>query len=249
MKRSTDKYDGVPYLRYDPIGPPKGAILYLHGIGEKGNDISDTTHSVIENNELPKMCITPGFECPYIVIAPQLASNQGGWYQNTTTPMIQFVQGLSLDIHLTGLSLGAVPLLTIVKDNPSVFKTVGVICGKVDFTDQTSLNALYAELAKVPCVCYYDPTDKTIYDGYDSIVRLYKTLNGKTDISLVTLKGVGSPHAIWSVAYPQYLTWLAAKIASQPVPDVVVSFNLIDGTLVAVTQSGKKVSITPASIQ
>jgi hypothetical protein len=64
----------------------------------------------------------------------------------------------------------------------------------------------------VPSVHYYDPADNQVAYGYSSIQSLVNqlTATGKTDISLVTLKGSPTPHNIWDIAYSygNYWTWL-----------------------------------------
>src|SRR4051812_7824317 len=73
MKREVLNYNGIQYLKYTPTTMAvKGAILYLHGIGERGSDIT-----LVERNEIPKQ-LKAGMEVPYIVVAPQLPSSLGG---------------------------------------------------------------------------------------------------------------------------------------------------------------------------
>ena len=232
MKRSTGNYKGVPYIKYEPTTlTPIGVILFLHGKDERGNDIKDGVPSIIERNEIPKQAAQADFEQPYIIIAPQLPSSMGGWWPNITGPIIEYVGLLGLDVHLSGLSLGSMVGPTLVKDNPGFFKTLVTSCGKVDFIDQPSLNALYAELAKVPSIHYYDPSDTTIADGFGSITRLYTALKGKVDITLKLVTGVGSPHAVWPVAYAtqNYWAWLASKQA-QPAPQPGSPTIWVNGT-------------------
>lgn len=214
---------GIQYLRYDPVSTsPIGVVLWLGGDGQKGSDIN-----ILDQIEIPKM-LDAGLEVPYVVICGLLPANQGGWYENDVNPLIQVCIGLNLGKpHLTGLSLGGMRLFTMLIENPGVFGSVAPVCGKVDFTDSVSLNKLYTELNNIPCICWYDPNDSTIYDGYSSIKRLYDQLNGKTDIQLVLLKGSPTAHVIWPQAYVQYWTWLASKV-SPPVRTPTIWINGID---------------------
>jgi len=243
MKRSTGNYNGIPYLRYDPIGTPQGTILFLHGQGEKGNDIKDGTTSIIERNEIPKLCITAGFEVPYIVIAPQLASNQGGWYANTTGPIIQMCVNLGLPVHLTGLSLGSMVGPTLIADNPGVFSSLATCCGKMEVSDPTKLLTLYKELLRIPSVHYYDPTDQTIAYGYLSIKSMCDIMKSRgADCTLFNLSG---GHSIWSQAYnlTHYWAWLQTKIS--PISETTGP-GIWDGTtLNFTTSSGKILKIKP----
>ncbi len=222
MIRSALNYNGIPYLRYDPITNPQAVILYLHGQGERGNDISDGTHSVIENNEIPKQMITPRFEQPYIVIAPQLASSQGGWYANTTQPIVELCKTFGLDIYLCGLSLGSMVGPTLIADNPGVFKGLITVCGKDEVSDPTKVTTLYNELKRIPSIHYYDPLDTQIAYGYASIKDMCtkaKSNGSDCTLQLINLPPTAYHHAIWSTAYQvsNFWTWLASKVGP-PIP-------------------------------
>src|SRR6188768_2103623 len=70
MKREVLTYNGTQYLKYTPTTMSvKGAILFLHGLGERGTNIA-----LLENLEIPKQ-LKNGLEVPYIVVAPQLPSS------------------------------------------------------------------------------------------------------------------------------------------------------------------------------
>lgn len=232
MKREELSYNGIKYLKYTPTTMPiKGAVLFLHGMGERGSNLL-----LLENTEIPKQ-LKNGLEVPYIVVAPQLPASYGGWYGNITHPIIEMMKTYGLDLHLTGLSLGAMTVPTLVYEKTGVFKTASTICGKVEGSLRTGI---FAEMGKIPSIHYYDPNDKTISYGYLSIKEMVDVLKpqGK-DIELITLTG---GHAVWGQAYAttQYWKWLDSKVTiPAPIKDDVVS-NYWDGAnLIFVTQSGK----------
>ena len=117
MKREELNYNGIGYLKYTPTTTPKGAVLFLTGIGERGSNLT-----LLENVEIPKQ-LKNGLEVPYIVVAPQLPSSYGGWYGNITNPIIDMMKGYGLDMHLTDLNLGTMSVPTIISEKPGVFKT------------------------------------------------------------------------------------------------------------------------------
>ena len=254
MKRESliDKNSGIPYLKYTPQTLPiKGSILYLHGIGERGSDIT-----LVEHNEIPKQMST--IEVPYIVIAPQLPLNQSGWWENFTNPMVALMKTMPGHKHLTGISLGGMRSTVILAENPGVFDSASTVCGTNDvpMMGQAFMRVLDTELTRIPTTHYYDPLDKTIENGsgYTSIKSMCDQYSGIADITFNNINLPGPDHhSIWSIAYQQqnFWAWLDSKVSPLPaaVPDPVVSWNLLNGILVGTTQSGKKVSITPASIQ
>lgn len=238
MKREVLTYNGIQYLKYTPTTMAvKGAILYLHGIGERGTD-----PTLIERNEIPKQ-LKAGMEVPYIVVAPQLPSSLGGWYGNITYPIIDLMKTYGLDLHLTGISLGGMTVPSLVSEKPGVFKTASTVSGMVDGTVKT---AIFAEFMKIPSVHYYDPTDNTIAYGYASVKDMCDQLKAKNaDITLVLLTG---GHAIWPQAYlsTQYWAWLATKTA--PVTTTVAidkQYRIGDDMFIESGGQIFKVALTP----
>lgn len=247
MTRTTPQpYNGINYIRYDP---PKGvvvqgAILYLHGIGERGNTTADL--SLIERNEIPKQMAS--IVVPYIVIAPQLPTALGGWYENITNPMVQLITTLPGHKHITGLSLGAMRVTIVVMENPGVFQSASTICGKNDVSDASSITKVITEFDKIPSIHYYDPLDQTISNGYGSIKTLtdqLTQLNADCTLQLINMTGTDH-HSIWPIAYqPQnFWMWLNSKVSPAPVLDNVIStdYDPTKGVMVYTTKSGKKYS-------
>ncbi len=115
--RYTDK--GIGYLEYLPDDYNSSSktypvIIFLHGVGERGNDLSK-----LRNSGLPRMiekrgnmCFTSNSknEC-FIVITPQLPSSYGNWDSKVVDNTIEYVKKkYRADpnrINLTGFSLGA----------------------------------------------------------------------------------------------------------------------------------------------
>ncbi|MEJ2004030.1 MAG: hypothetical protein P8X57_03480 [Cyclobacteriaceae bacterium] len=105
----------LPYLGYTPENYNERndgewpLILFLHGVGEKGDGSKDDIEKVkrfgpprlISDGEMP-----PGF----IVIAPQLPKNMSSWQPTLVNEMLDFAfSNYKIDksrVYLTGLSLG-----------------------------------------------------------------------------------------------------------------------------------------------
>ncbi len=239
MKREALSYNGIQYLKYTPTTlKVKGAILHLSGQGEKGSNLA-----LLENTEIPKQ-LKNGLEVPYIVVCPQLPSSYGGWYGNITGPIIEMMNGYGLDLHLTGLSLGAMTVPTLISEKPGVFKTAATVCGKAEGNIKA---AIYAEISKIPSVHYYDPADQTISYGYSSIKGMCDDLKAQgKDITFVQLKGYPNAHNIWQIAYlpENYWKWLDSKVTPLPLPvkEAIAEQYILDGKLVTIGVNGTKIN-------
>jgi len=129
MKREELSYNGIKYLKYTPTTMPiRGAVLFLHGMGERGSNLA-----LLENTEIPKQ-LKNGLEVPYIVVAPQLPSGYGGWYGNITGPIIEMMKGYGVDLHLAGLSLGGMSASVIGSVNFIIYDTLRIFPVPSKFT-------------------------------------------------------------------------------------------------------------------
>jgi len=238
MKREELSYNGIKYLKYTPTTMPiRGAVLFLHGLGERGTNLS-----LLENTEIPKQ-LKNGLEVPYIVVCPQLPSSYAGWYGNITYPIIDLMKTYNLDLHITGLSAGGMIIPTLVYEKMGTFKTAATICGQVDGTIR---NKILPEMGKIPSIHYYDPNDYTISYGYLSVKDMVETLKlqGK-DIDLIKLTGSPNAHSIWPQAYQttQYWKWLDSKTTTVPVTRLNIVKTEVDvatGRIIHTDSNGKE---------
>ncbi len=101
---------------YNPTGEKYPLIIFLHGMGERGNGTTDLYK--VKNNAIPKY-IDAGHKMrffwngkwqTFLVLSPQLSNNYGWWYNFYTEEMINYAKAnLNIDtnrISLVGLSLG-----------------------------------------------------------------------------------------------------------------------------------------------
>lgn len=234
MQRSIKSYGSNNYLEYKPDGPSKGTILFLHGNGERGSNVVD-----VERNELPKLLLTR--DVPYIVIAPQLPSSQGGWWDNTLKQVITVLKTYPGPYHITGLSLGGIGTFNALRVAPGLFSSAAVVCGK----DEAGA---YTEYSRIPIKCWYGTLDNTIPWGYSNIKDLVQNKLASYDAQLHEYAGTG--HGIWSMAYDfspnGYWHWLQQKEPNQQ-PDPVINTFEQGGRLIFETQSSKRITV-PVSI-
>lgn len=221
MKSSIKTYGfSGKYIKYEPTTmKPVGVILYFHGAGERGSDIS-----VLERNELPKL-FKNGVEKPFIVICPQLAGDKTSWGTNEIVTMLNILDTYEgLEKHVTGLSLGGMATYSAVikayeymGNKPGYFKTAVSVCGR---TSTSNWQAFQGTAVKV----YHGTKDTTVPISPDiALVKLLQ--NNNVDVQSVFYEGAG--HIIWGTAYNEsessYWKYLKQKIEPPPVstPDSV----------------------------
>lgn len=82
-------------------------LVFLHGSGEKGNGTTELARVLVHG---PPKLIKNGRDFPFIVISPQLPSNQGGWPTGLVDELInKAIADYHVDttrMYVTGLSLG-----------------------------------------------------------------------------------------------------------------------------------------------
>jgi predicted peptidase len=122
---------GGRYLLYEP--DPGGRadsslplILFLHGAGERGDDLS-----LVRALGIPRR-IADGFELPALVLAPQCPSGQR-WSPDALAWLLdetERTQAVDSDrICLTGLSMGGGGVWALAMHQPSRFAALAPVCG------------------------------------------------------------------------------------------------------------------------
>ena len=167
-------------------------VLFLHGAGERGNDLS-----LVEKHGIPKM-INNGEHFPFITIAPQCPKNQ--WWSEPlyVKTLILFVEDIirsnKIDIgriYATGLSMGGYGTLAIAKERPDLFSAIIPVCGGMDTTD-------IERLKDIPIWLFHGDEDKVVpVENSELIYNLLKPMN--PDIKITIYKGVN--HNSWDMTY------------------------------------------------
>ncbi|MBI9066789.1 MAG: dienelactone hydrolase family protein [Salinivirgaceae bacterium] len=113
------------YNESDTTGFP--LILFLHGSGERGNDIQK-----VKQWGPPKIAEKKGL--PFIVISPQCP--EGEWWTSQLfqlkTLLDRTIGSLNIDttrIYLTGLSMGGFGTFAMAQIYPDYFAAIAPICG------------------------------------------------------------------------------------------------------------------------
>lgn len=104
-------------------------LIFLHGSREVGRDINRVRRAIV-----PQM-LEENPEFPFIVMAPQAASQQNGWYPSlkpieATIDALQGEYNIDPDrIYVTGLSMGGYGAWALMMDDPERFAAVAPVVG------------------------------------------------------------------------------------------------------------------------
>lgn len=167
-------------------------VLFLHGSGERGDDIR-----LVEEHGIPKM-INNGHTFPFITVAPQCPKFQR-WSEPLYSKSLIFlveeiIRNNRVDIgriYATGLSMGGYGTLSIAKERPDLFSAIIPVCGGMDTTN-------IANLKEIPIWLFHGDADEVVpVENSELIYDLLKPIN--PDIKITIYKGVD--HNSWDRTY------------------------------------------------
>ena len=157
-------------------------LVYLHGIGERGNNLED-----IEKYALPKYMNR--FEIPYIVIAPQCQDNNFWDYHLRDVEKVidKEYKNFKFDknnIYILGSSMGAYGAWNYLIERPNLFKGIVAVSGGIMLPIKYNLNLIKDK----PMLLYHGDKDD-IVDVSESI-NTYNKLKklGAKNIELKIVK-------------------------------------------------------------
>ena len=186
------------YSLYTPDGYNESSsdyplVLYLHGVGERGDDLSK-----LEVNGLPEI-INIGKKYSFITVAPQ-CPDFGWWsrseYVEALASLVKsIIKNHKVDnkrVYVTGLSMGGYGTLALAKQFPDLFAAIISICGGMD--DHSDIK----KLKELPIWLFHGDEDQVHPVESSIIIRdLLAPINDQ--IKLTIYKGVG--HNSWDRTY------------------------------------------------
>jgi len=200
------------YLLYLPNGDFEEAgrrwplVLFLHGRGERGDDVN-----VLRTYGIPKHA-DAGDEFPFIAISPQcpLRHEWPDLIDTLGRLVDDAVANLPVDptrVYLTGLSMGARGgwLLTVAK--PERFAAAALICGRIpapDFLERVPV------LKEKPLWVFHGAKDPVVsVENSEKIVATLKAAGGDPKLTIYP----DADHDSWTAAYntPALYQWLLAQ--------------------------------------
>lgn len=186
------------YLLYLPeeTEPPFPLILYLHGSGERGNDLS-----LVKKNGPPAFLDdTVGFT--FAVSSPQCLENTR-WNAETLNAFLDYlISTLPIDtsrIYLTGLSMGGQGTWELAMLTPDRFAAIAPVCGR-QFIEYPS------PLKTVPVWVFHGAKDDVVPPEFSiSIVEKLEALGADVKFTLYP----DANHNSWDATYsnPALYAW------------------------------------------
>jgi predicted peptidase len=202
FKAKVTKTLELPYLLYLPKNAGKKKlplIMFLHGAGERGNDLD-----LVKIHGIPKL-INEGRDFPFIAVSPQCPLRS--WWTHELDALKGLLEHVitthSVDtkrVYLTGLSMGGMGTWAFAGTHPKYFAAIAPVCGGGD-------SILTRDLTKVPVWAFHGEKDTIVpLEESQRMVKALKKAGGQA--KLTVYKNVG--HDSWTQTYnnPKFYEWL-----------------------------------------
>jgi len=204
FQKEITKKVSLKYLLYLPTGYGEKKdqkwplILFLHGAGERGSDVS-----LVKKHGPPKL-IDQGKEFPFVVVSPQCPTNS--WWPeqiDALTALLDDVQSkYAVDadrVYLTGLSMGGFGSWALACRYPERFAAVAPICGGGD-------RYLVSRLKNVPVWVFHGAKDPVVpVQASTDMVEALKKVGGDVQLTIYP----EAQHDSWTETYnnPKLYEW------------------------------------------
>jgi predicted peptidase len=170
-------------------------VLFLHGSGERGNDLSKVAvHG-------PPKLVAQGQRFPFILASPQCPDDAVWNVDDLTALLDDLEERLRVDarrIYVTGLSMGGYGTWDLAMHTPERFAAIAPICGG-GFT-------FFAHKIKhLPVWAFHGAKDKIVpLEATREMVRALRA-NGNRHVKLSVYPNAG--HNAWDKAYGDARLW------------------------------------------
>lgn len=213
LEKQITKKVSLRYSLYLPegYGQQKGQkwplMLFLHGAGERGNDIN-----LVKKHGPPKL-IDQGKEFPFIVVSPQ-CPGESWWTEqlDALTALLDDVQSkYAVDpdrVYVTGLSMGGFGTWALACRHPERFAAIAPICGGGEWF-------LAPRLKNVPVWAFHGAKDPVVAlrESTEMVESLKKTGG---DVQLTVYPE--AQHDSWTESYnnPKLYEWFLSHRRNEP---------------------------------
>lgn len=173
-------------------------ILFLHGSGERGNDLN-----LVKKNGLPKL-INEGKNFPFIIVSPQCPVGEWWNVYELNSLIDELIKEHRIDeqrIYVTGLSMGGFGTWELAMKFPRKFAAIAPICGGGSIHDSKKIKHL-------PIWAFHGAKDEIVpLMRTVEIIDHLQALNANPSPKLTVYPETG--HDAWSETYenPQLYQW------------------------------------------
>lgn len=208
----------VNYLLFLPDGyNARGAkrwplILFLHGAGERGTNLSAVT------KHGPPRLVKDRPDFPFVVVSPQCPSGQT-WSDETLLALLdEILKKHKIDpgrVYLTGLSMGGYGTWSLGLKHPERFAAMAPICGGGSILPALLPSAANARrLKRLPVWAFHGAKDELVaLDESERLVEALRRIGNAAKLTVYPEAG----HDSWTETYnnPKFYEWLFAQQRTQ----------------------------------
>lgn len=167
-------------------------LLFLHGAGERGEN-----HEEFLNCAIIKELEKNGLEIPFLVIAPIIENQADTWLDLQERLFLFIEEVVRLDevdkdaVSITGISMGAYGVYTIVARHPELFQAAIPVCGGGQRWNMRACK-------NVPFWIFHGSQDSVIPVYYsEDMVKAIESFGGNVKFTVVE----GADHDSWNSVY------------------------------------------------
>lgn len=175
-------------------------MLFLHGLGECGNDINR-----VKKHGPPKL-IENGKRFPFVVVSPQCPRGSRWEAWRLSVLLDEVINKNDIDeerVYITGLSMGGFGTWDLAAYSPERFAAIAPICGGGNTLDGKLL-------INLPAWVFHGAEDKVVPASFsESMVTAIRRAGGGPKITIYPHAG----HDSWTETYenPELYEWLLKK--------------------------------------
>ncbi len=177
-------------------------LLYLHGMGDRGNDLNKLAQT---NNIVPRMQKAMGesFQSPFVVVTPQFPGYDWQWNTDVLGTLIdEIVDTYKIDtdrIYVTGASIGGYGTWALALAFPNRFAAIVPLMGGGDVSGVSAIN-------HVPVWTCHGTNDTVIpFCETEQMVEALKACGGNVRFTVYNDRG----HDVSDIYDdPQFYPWL-----------------------------------------
>lgn len=173
-------------------------MLFLHGAGERGNDLNK-----VKVHGPPKI-VEKKKDFPFIVVSPQCPT--GVWWNDKLDVLINLLDEIEAQydvdaerVYLTGLSMGGFGTWALASKYPDRFAAAAPICGG-------GMMIMVPSLADMPIWAFHGAKDRVVpVKESEEMVKMIKDRGGNAKLTIYPEAG----HDSWTETYnnPKLYEW------------------------------------------
>ena len=218
LKRCVIRQVSLRYLLSLPVGYERARtrrwplILFLHGAGERGNDLAKVKlHGiprVVEQRRVPELA-----DFPFIAVSPQCPTES--WWTRETLALEALLDAIEEEfrvdpdrIYVTGLSMGGFGTFALAAAQPHRFAAIAPVCGGGSRIDAR-------RIAHLPTWVFHGAKDETVPLGCSSeMVEAIARFGGTPRFTVYP----DAKHDSWTETYdnPELYRWLLSHTRKPP---------------------------------